>query len=157
MLCCVYNWHFWAASATIAEVEANRATPSSANASTISGTRLDQKFLFSFSIFFLPFVFFLACWHSTEPLLGCLFIYLLVRERTGTSRGIAFNHLARSNNKRGGSNGTDVDIDNARESILYVNVCYARLPRRNVDSIIKSKGQGKKTNQDLEGMNVSTR
>ena len=63
-------------------------------------------------------MFFLACWHSTEPLLGCLFIYLLVRERTGTSRGIAFNHLARSNNKRGGSNGTDVDIDNAREHII---------------------------------------
>ena len=116
-----------------------------------------SKISFFFFYFFLPFVFFLACWHSTEPLLGCLFIYLLVRERTGTSRGIAFNHLARSNNKRGGSNGTDVDIDNARESILYVNVCYARLPRRNVDSIIKSKRPRKKTNQDLEGMNVSTR
>ena len=49
-------------------------------------------------------------------------------------------------------------ISTTRESILYVNVCYARLPRRNVDSIIKSKGQEeKKTNQDLEGMNVSTR
>ena len=68
------------ASATIAEVEANRATPSSANASRYLETRLDQK---NFFFFFLVCVF---LWldgiqRSCSPRL--FVYYLLVRERTG--------------------------------------------------------------------------